>query len=160
MHPPAREILRFSRGCWEAQPLSVRKRRRLLASKLKEKGVEHSMADPCVLRKLDEDGELETIVVVYVDDLLVGGRSAEIKWQFRSELVGPFSTGVKYYMGCHFERVIKKRSLKVSQRVYQQTNTDRLKTTKISQLAHLHSKSAKYSRLSKQYCPAMDEEIK
>lgn len=76
--------------------------------KAEGKGFEQSMADPCVLRKLDEEGELETVVVVHVDGLLAGGRKAEIKRQFRSELVGPFSTGVKNYMGCHIERAIKK----------------------------------------------------
>lgn len=49
----------------------------LLTTELNKKGLEQPMSNPCVLRVLGKDGELEIIVVVHVDDLVVKSRSPE-----------------------------------------------------------------------------------
>ena len=51
---------------------------------IKEKDFEQSHADPCVFRKI-VDGKVVTVIVVYVDDILLASKTKEDEGRALSE---------------------------------------------------------------------------
>ena len=56
---------------------------------IKEKGFEQSHADPCVFRRIF-DGEFVTVIVVYIDDILLASKTKEDEGRTLSDLSSCF----------------------------------------------------------------------
>ena len=82
---------------------------------------EQAKADPCVFRKV-VDGEVEMVVVVYVDGTLAHAKDQATMDRFMAEPGQKFKLkdmgDAGYYMGCHITRNRKARELKLDQHLY------------------------------------------
>ena len=104
---------------------------------IKEKGFEQSHADSCVFRRV-VDGELVTVIVVYVDDILLASKTKENEGRTLSDLSSCFKIKdlgeAKFYLECHITRNGEARTLTFDQHVYAETVAKRFNVTKISMI--------------------------
>ena len=82
---------------------------------IQEKGFKQSHADPCVFRRI-VDGKVVTVVVVYVDDILLASKTKEDEGRTLSDLNSCFKIKdlgeAKFYLvGCHITRNREARTL-------------------------------------------------
>ncbi|CAM9520770.1 unnamed protein product, partial [Ascophyllum nodosum] len=102
---------------------------------IKEKGFEQSHADPYVFRRI-VDGEVVTVIVVYVDDILLASKTKE--GRTLSDLSSCFKVKdlgeAEFYLGCHITRNREARTLTFDQHIYAETVAKRFNVTKISMI--------------------------
>ena len=100
-------------------------------------GFEHSKADPCVFHKV-VDGEVETTVVVHVDDNLSHAKYQATMESFAAKLERKSKLKdmgeAKYYMGYHISRDRKSRELKLDQPFYVKSIVQTLGVEKASRV--------------------------
>ena len=126
-------FIRLPQGCRDMSGKVVRLNRSLYGLKqasrqwyhhlgqcLERLGFEQCLADPCVLR-LMENGIVSLLVVVHVDDLLVAGEKSRVD-QLQSDLnkMVPINHlgELSWYLGCSFVRNRSRGLLSISQQAY------------------------------------------
>ena len=91
---------------------------------IKEKGFEQSHADPCVFRRI-VDGEVVTVIVVYVDDILQASKTKEDEGRTLSDLSSCFKIKdleeAEFYLGCYITQNREARTLTFDQHIYAET---------------------------------------
>ena len=104
---------------------------------IKEKGFEQSHADPCVFRRI-VDGEVVTVIVVYVDDIMLASKTKEDEGRTLSDLSSCFKMKdlgeAEFYLGCHIPRNREARTLTFDQHIYVETVAKRFNVTKTSMI--------------------------
>ncbi|CAN0097000.1 unnamed protein product [Ascophyllum nodosum] len=100
---------------------------------IKEKGVEQSHADPCVFRRI-VDGEVVTVIVFYVDDILLASKTKDDEGRTLSDLSSCFKIKglgeAEFYLGCHITRNREARTLTFDYRIYPETVEKQFNVTK------------------------------
>ena len=100
---------------------------------IKEKDFEQSHADPCVFRRI-VDGKIVTVIVVYVDDMLLASKTKEYGGRTLSDLSLCFKIldlgETKFYLGYHITRNMEARTLSFDQHIYVKTVATRFNVTK------------------------------
>ena len=102
---------------------------------IKEKGSEQSHADPCMFRRI-VDGEVVTVMVVYVDDILMARKTKKDEGRTLSDLSSYFKINdlgeAEFYLGCHITRNREERTLTFDQHIYAETVAKQFNVTKTS----------------------------
>ena len=110
---------------------------RKFTDSIKEKGFEQSHADPCLFRRF-VDGEVKSVIVVYVDDVLLASKSKEDEERTISDLRSCFKIKdlgeAEFYLGCHITRDRKERTLTFDQHIYAETVAKRFNVSKTSMI--------------------------
>ena len=104
---------------------------------IKEKGFEQSHADPCVFRRI-VDGEVLTVIVVYIDDTLLASKTKENEGWTLSDLSSCFKIKdlgeAEFYLGHHIKRNREARTLTFDQRIHGETVAKLFNVTKTSMI--------------------------
>ncbi|CAN0053474.1 unnamed protein product, partial [Sphacelaria rigidula] len=103
---------------------------------IEDVGMPQSKADPCVY-KLEEGGEVCAILVVHVDDILIGGETKRVQ-RVSNILNNRFPTNnlgeVQWYMGCAIERNWKGGTMYVNQTTLVGAMLKRFEVTEFSDI--------------------------
>ncbi|CAM9459048.1 unnamed protein product [Sphacelaria rigidula] len=114
------------------------RQRSLLLSKplMEDVKMAQSKADPCVYR-LEERGEVCVILVVHVDNILIGGETKRVE-TVCNILNNRFPTNnlgeAQWYMGCVIERNWKRGTMLVNQTTFVDTMLKRFEVTEFSDI--------------------------
>ena len=111
---------------------------RKLTDSIKEKGFEQSHPDPCLFRRI-VDGKVVTLLVVYVDGILLASKKQ--RWMRN----GPCHISVhasrlrtlgkaEFYLVCHITRNKEARPLSLDQHIYTENKAKRCNVTKNSMI--------------------------
>ena len=104
---------------------------------IKEKGFEQSHADPCEFKRT-VDGKVVTVIVVYVDDILLASKTKEDEGWTLSDLSSCFRIKdlgeAEFYLRCHITRNRGARRLTFDQHIYTETVAKRFNVTKTSMI--------------------------
>lgn len=105
------------------------------------------MADPCASRK-STDGTLEVVVVVRVDNILVGTWGQAAMENFKDSLATKFKLKevgeATLFRGCHIQRDRAETRLKVDQQVYLNNIVDRFNVSKTRSCRRLQTARTRY----------------
>ena len=103
---------------------------------IEEAEMVQSKADPCVYKRVKR-GSICAILVVHVDDILIGGEEKQVE-EICAILNRVFPTNnlgeVQWYMGCAIERDWKKGTMRVDQTTFIDTLLKRFDITNFSDL--------------------------
>ena len=104
---------------------------------IKDKGFEQSHADPCVFRRIVDD-EVVTVIVEYVDDILLASKTKKHEGRTLSDLSSCFNIKdlgeAEFYLGCHITRNREARTLTFDQHIYAETVAKGFNVTKTSMI--------------------------
>ena len=104
---------------------------------IKEKGFEQSHAEPCVFRRI-VDGKVVTVIVIYVDDILLARKIKEDEGRTLSDLSSCFKIEdlgeAEFYLECHITRNREARTLTLDQHIYTETVAKKFNVTETSMI--------------------------
>ena len=125
------QVVRLDRALYGVKQAGRQWAAHLCTTMVDEHDMEQCKSDPCVFRKV-VDGVVELIVVVHVDDILVGGEK-EACDELHLLLNKKFPTNnlgeVRWYMGCAVELDWAKETIKITQSTFVDTLLKRFNIT-------------------------------
>lgn len=100
-------------------------------------GFEQPHTNPYVFKRF-VDGNIDTVIIIHVGDILAARKTAEVMVRFIVELGQKFALKnlgeANLYIGCPISRDRSERKVRLDQHIYVQTIADRFEVTKISMI--------------------------